>query len=682
MLAVQSGSVNDGQVSEAGMVIGCECQGAGQGQGNAGGRTAGYGWFQLVWALVAGWGLIGTAIGPLAASGSERTEHWPWSCWDRSGAGVARWAQLDGERRQAFRQVDRSPGGEARSGSENNPATGTNPKQSAVYFVLEQLPTEGESSAPRIELPRLDNVVERVWWWPLPSAEERSAVGQEETSAACTKPPLRAGSAYRRPFVPPVERLLELTQTPAIWTVTLSSSLQETRRKQQVVVILDVRGEPVWNVEPEVVVASLDQSVVLPASKAKVHGSKLQFEPLPHKNTVGFWVDAADWATWHFQVGRSGRYRIEALVGCGAGQGGSQVELKVAGTPLVMTVEETGHFQNFRRRVVGEVEVTAGEVQTATVRCLKKARAAVMDLREIRLIPLEPVAESAAATASSQRDVRSIPPDVFLPPLTHLSPAPGRRSLRQVPEFASHDAYHLLTLPTDWKAGRTYPLLVEWTGNGPFLNAAGDICTGRVEDAGLAYGLSGGDGAIVLSLPYLNEAGTANVTQWWGDPPSYRPEATLRYASAAIREACEQYGGDPRRVVLVGFSRGAIACNALGLHDDQIAGLWRGMVCFSHYEGVRPWPPTGDGQARERLRRLGLRPQLILSESPRGGGRSLVDETQHYLRTAHPEGNFQFLETGFSNHSDLWALCPNPAREEVRRRLAEWFQESQDEGQR
>ena len=607
---------------------------------------------------------------------AEPPENWPWNCWERSGSGIQRWPQLDGASYQAFRQGAGTVNPRLDAGTEPARRPEGPALKPAVYFLLKSPPTGGEGLPAKIELPRLDNVVERVWWWPLTGQAERSAGGQAADELACAKPRPQGGAAYRMPFIPPVERLLELKQTPAQWTIGLSNSLQQTLRTQPVVVVLDVRGEPVWNLEPEVVLASADRSLVLPASKAKVHGTKLQFEPLPHKNTVGFWVDAADWATWRFQVANSGRYRVEALIGCGAGQGGSQVEFLVADTPLKMTVEETGHFQNFRRRVLGEVDLSADAVQAVTVRCERKAKAAVMDVREVRLIPLARGEDKAAAGRDdpSARDVRLIPPDVVLPPLTHQPPAPGRRCLRRLAEFAAHDAYHTLTLPTDWAAGRSYPVLVEWTGNGPFFNSAGDICTGRVEDAGLAYGLSGGDGPIVLSLPYLNDAGTANVTQWWGDSPGYQPQPTLRYAAGAIREVCEQFGGDSRRVVLVGFSRGAIACNALGLYDDEIAKQWRGMICFSHYEGVRPWPPTQDGKTAERLARLGRCPQLILSESPRGRATSLVAEVEQYLARAQVGGDFQFLETGFFNHSDLWALCPNPTREEVRRRLAAWLQ--------
>ena len=80
---------------------------------------------------------------------------------------------------------------------------------------------------------------------------------------------------------------------------------------------------------------------------------------------------------------------------------------------------------------------------------------------------------------------------------------------------------------------------------------------------------------------------------------------------------CAAWSGDPARVLLTGHSRGAIACNYIGLHDDQIAKLWRAMVPFSHYDDAHiPWGMTPEEQAKasERLARLGSTPQYVLGE--------------------------------------------------------------------
>ncbi len=93
-----------------------------------------------------------------------------------------------------------------------------------------------------------------------------------------------------------------------------------------------------------------DGIVTLPARTAEVHGTQLRYEPLPHKNTLGFWVRAEDWASWEFTIMRPGSFTVEVLQGCGKGQGGSEVEVSVGGRSLTFIVEDTGHFQNFKAR--------------------------------------------------------------------------------------------------------------------------------------------------------------------------------------------------------------------------------------------------------------------------------------------------------------------------------------------
>lgn len=125
----------------------------------------------------------------------------------------------------------------------------------------------------------------------------------------------------------------------------------------------------------------------LHARDARTHGSKLRYEPEPWKNTLGYWVEAGDWAEWDVTVPAAGRYEIEILQGCGAGQGGSEVDLAIAGESIRFTVRETGHFQNFIAITLGEVALPAGPA-TLTLRPHRKAHAAVMDVRRIVLRPL------------------------------------------------------------------------------------------------------------------------------------------------------------------------------------------------------------------------------------------------------------------------------------------------------
>lgn len=251
--------------------------------------------------------------------------------------------------------------------------------------------------------------------------------------------------------------------------------------------------------------------------------------------------------------------------------------------------------------------------------------------------------------------------------MTVGEPGAGQRVRQTTPGWEQTQVYHALYLPRDWKAGGNYPVIVEWAGNGDYHNAFGDVSTGRVEDSRLGYGMMAGERCIWVCLPYLNNAGTANVIKWWGDAPNYDPEPTLKYARATVRFLTEKYGGDRARVVLAGFSRGSIACNFLGLHDDETAPLWRAFVCYSQYDGVRTWPYPGCDRpsAAERLRRLAGRPQFICGEGTN------AEETERYLRESGVGGleAVTIVGTGFRNHNDAWALRPS----EPRTRLREWL---------
>lgn len=133
-----------------------------------------------------------------------------------------------------------------------------------------------------------------------------------------------------------------------------------------------------------------DGVVVLPARTAEVHGTMLRYEPLPHKNTLGFWVRQEDWAHFEFDVSRPGHFQVEGLVGCGNGSGGSGVEFRVADQTLKFIVPETGGFQQFKRQDLGRVNLPAAARYRLEVRATSKPGPAVMDLREVKLVPAGP----------------------------------------------------------------------------------------------------------------------------------------------------------------------------------------------------------------------------------------------------------------------------------------------------
>jgi arylsulfatase A-like enzyme len=123
------------------------------------------------------------------------------------------------------------------------------------------------------------------------------------------------------------------------------------------------------------------------ARAARVHGSTLRYEPQPHKDVLGYWTNADDWADWEFDVPAAGMYEVEVQQGCGEGSGGAEVAVEVGGRTLNFTVQETGHFQQMILRTIGTVDLPAGRA-TLAVKPQSKPGPAVMDLRRVVLRPV------------------------------------------------------------------------------------------------------------------------------------------------------------------------------------------------------------------------------------------------------------------------------------------------------
>ncbi|MDQ1327456.1 MAG: hypothetical protein QG641_736 [Candidatus Poribacteria bacterium] len=263
-------------------------------------------------------------------------------------------------------------------------------------------------------------------------------------------------------------------------------------------------------------------------------------------------------------------------------------------------------------------------------------------------------------------DIHSVASDLIVPTMTIGYPTPGKRVKQVTPDYESTEVYHSLYLPPDWRFDKSFPVIVEYTGNGGYKNQYGDICTGLVEDSKLGYGISGGEGFIWVCMPFLNEAGNRNAERWWGDEPTYNPQPTIDYCYQTIKYVCNAFNGDQKSVILSGFSRGAIACNYIGLYNDEIAKLWLAFIVYSHYDGV--YQNWGKEATYKRLKRLNGRAQFICSENDTLAGASLAN-TINYLKSTGINAPFTFTETGFRNHNDAWVLRPSPARTLLRQWL-------------
>ncbi len=158
-----------------------------------------------------------------------------------------------------------------------------------------------------------------------------------------------------------------------------------------------VATEPHWRAWREAMDAAIKgrKPLVMPATgdvrmfakDAHIHGKTLRYESQPNKNTLGYWTNSDDWADWDFDVSSAGVYEVEIQQGCGKGEGGAVVDVKIDDHTLTFTVQDTGHFQSMIQRTIGQVELGAGKHSLA-VKPRTKPGAAVMDLRRVVLRPV------------------------------------------------------------------------------------------------------------------------------------------------------------------------------------------------------------------------------------------------------------------------------------------------------
>jgi len=267
---------------------------------------------------------------------------------------------------------------------------------------------------------------------------------------------------------------------------------------------------------------------------------------------------------------------------------------------------------------------------------------------------------STSATADEPPETT----DLVTPEMTEGAPAAGRRVRQVAPEYRGTQVYHALYLPTDWKPDGRYPVIIEYTGNK--FPACGS--TGEVKGANLGYGWTGGKGFIWVSMPYIQEGRKENAVTWWGDK-----QATVDYCKKNVPRICRQFGGDPKNVFICGFSRGAIGASYIGLADDDIAGLWKGVMTHDHFDGHRKWgyPESDRKSALKRLARLKGRPVLVC-----GGANEFLQE---HLELAQ----FTFLRPPVAEiftipdgkvihpHTDLWMHRSSKYRDDAR----EWLRQ-------
>lgn len=134
---------------------------------------------------------------------------------------------------------------------------------------------------------------------------------------------------------------------------------------------------------------SIDGTIQLEAKTATTYSEKMRYEPKPEKNCLGFWADEKDWAEWKFDVSTPGKFKVVLTQGCGGGNGGSEVAVLIDGQTLRFKVEETGGFQNWKDRDLGEVDLKIEGEHKLAIKPITKTGKAIMDVQKVVLTPVK-----------------------------------------------------------------------------------------------------------------------------------------------------------------------------------------------------------------------------------------------------------------------------------------------------
>jgi hypothetical protein len=204
-----------------------------------------------------------------------------------------------------------------------------------------------------------------------------------------------------------------------------------------------------------------------------------------------------------------------------------------------------------------------------------------------------------------------------VPDITTEKPKAGKRTIYKLDNDKHPRLYAALYLPSNWKPNKKHPVIVEFPGNIFFTKNC--YSTGRPEDSVMGYGMSMGEDAIWICMPFVDYKSGEITVNGWGNP-----DDTANYTQKIVQDIIKKYSGDANNVVLTGFSRGAIACGFIGLRNDSIASLWKGLHMCQHYDGDG-WNGADMGGALKRIQRLnnkkvfhtdnnGVEPRKMLSK--------------------------------------------------------------------
>lgn len=135
--------------------------------------------------------------------------------------------------------------------------------------------------------------------------------------------------------------------------------------------------------EPELVVAEKDGTLRLLAEKGRGIGPKIKY--MPEWKAYGWFTDD-DLIEWEVQV-KKGRYDVYLEWSVSNQEAGKPFVFKAGDQILTGTVAPSGSWEDFKTVKIGHLKLRSGRKKMVFKPNSKFATGAILDLREIKLVP-------------------------------------------------------------------------------------------------------------------------------------------------------------------------------------------------------------------------------------------------------------------------------------------------------
>lgn len=189
-----------------------------------------------------------------------------------------------------------------------------------------------------------------------------------------------------------------LDDGPDTYRIILGAKNPPTVNPLATVVAVRMKGKPAAEPVARVIRPDAEWRLVLRAADAEIQGSAARLQGSGENENIGYWTNEHDTVTWTVEYPK-GRYRVEVDYACPPDSEGSMFSVVFPMSPnpntgvrrnyaLLGEVTSTGSWDSFQTHNMGVTELPGGR-GTVRVQVEKMPKYAVMNLRQVRLIPVK-----------------------------------------------------------------------------------------------------------------------------------------------------------------------------------------------------------------------------------------------------------------------------------------------------